>query len=390
MRILIVLTYFTPYRSGLTVYAERQARALVKLGHEVTVLTSQNKPGLPLEEQDHGVNILRVPVAFHLSKGVVMPMLPFKAWHLIKRADIVNLHVPQFDAAMIALLAKLQKKPVVMTYHCDLSMPAGWINRLAGWAARQAHRVAASLADVIVHNTRDFAEHSDFLQMYLDKVEVIPPPVVVEDISQDDVLNFRQKYKIEHGQRIIGMVARLATEKGVEVLVQALPEIIKELPDVRVVFVGEYLNVIGEDAYRDRLLPLIHDLGEHWTFLGLLSEKEKTAFFHVCDVLALPSINSTESFGMVQVEAMMCGTPAISTNLPGVRIPVQSTGMGRVVPVKDPQALAKAIIQALKENEGNGTDIDEKLLKIYGPQSVAKAYEDIYAALLEENGSPTS
>ena len=69
MRILIVLTYFQPYKSGLTVYAVRQARALAALGHQVTVLTSQYDPTLPLDEWEAGVHILRQPVALRLSKG---------------------------------------------------------------------------------------------------------------------------------------------------------------------------------------------------------------------------------------------------------------------------------------------------------------------------------
>ena len=133
MRILIGLTYYEPNTSGLTIYAVREARALAALGHEVTVLTSQFEPDLPLEETDHGVRIVRVPVAFHLSKGVVMPRLPGIAWRLLREADVVNLHLPQLDSALISLFARWQHKPVVLTYHCFLDMPRGLISRLAGW-----------------------------------------------------------------------------------------------------------------------------------------------------------------------------------------------------------------------------------------------------------------
>lgn len=166
MKILIILTYFQPHKSGLTVYAVRQAHALAALGHEVTVLTSQYDRSLPEREFTDGVEVIRVPVAFRLSKGVIMPRMPFSAWRLIKKADVVNLHVPQVDAALIAILAKLQGKPVVLTYHCDLHMPAGWLSQLAGGAAILANRISAHFADVIVHNTRDFAEQSPFLKRF--------------------------------------------------------------------------------------------------------------------------------------------------------------------------------------------------------------------------------
>ncbi len=390
MKILIVLTYFTPYRSGLTVYAESQARALVQLGHEVTVLTSRYQNELSLVEQDQGVNIVRVPVAFRLSKGGVMPGFAFKAWRLIKEADIVNVHVPQLDSALIALLAKMQNKPVVMTYHCDLSMPGGLINQLAGWTTERAHQLTASLADVIVHNTRDFAENSPFLQKFLDKVIIIPPPVVVDSVSVEDVKAFREKYLIKPDQKLIGMVARLAAEKGVEFLVKALPEIIKVVPDARVVFVGEYEHVIGEEAYRDKLLPQTQDLGDKWRFMGKISESEKTAFYQVCSVVVLPSINSTESFGMVQVEAMMCGTPAVATDLPGVRVAVQSTGMGEIVPARDSKTLAEAIIQTLTREKKFESGVTEEIKKVYAPQSIAKAYLSVFRDLLEKNEPSTN
>jgi len=386
MKILIALTYFQPHKSGLTVYAVRQARALAAMGHEVTVLTSQYERSLPTQEFSDGVQVVRLPVAFRLSKGVIMPRMPLKAWQLIGDADIVNLHVPQMDAALIAILSKLRRKPVVLTYHCDLQMPAGWFNQLAGWAANLANRISANLADVIVHNTRDFAEHSPFLQRYLDKLTVIQPPILGTPVSQADIKAFREKYGIQSNRQIIGMVARLATEKGVEYLVEAMPAVLESQPDVQVIFVGEYQRVFGEQAYREKLLPMIDALNDHWTFLGVVSELEKSAFYHVCDVLVLPSINSTESFGMVQVEALTCGTPVVATDLPGVRQPVRTTGMGRIVPVMDASALAWAIVEiltsGLRVDPENAAAIDA----FYAPQTVAEAYDHLYRQLTGAHG----
>jgi len=76
MHILIGLTYYRPHYSGLTIYTERLARSLVKLGHQVTVLTSRYLPDLPAQEVQHGVQIIRPDVKLHLSKGVIMPSLP--------------------------------------------------------------------------------------------------------------------------------------------------------------------------------------------------------------------------------------------------------------------------------------------------------------------------
>ena len=72
------------------------------------------------------------------------------------------------------------------------------------------------------------------------------------------------------------------------------------------------------------------------------------SFYALCDVVAVTSLNSTEAFGMVQVEAMLCGTPVVATDLPGVREAVRRTGMGRIVPPRDPDALAAALIEVVR------------------------------------------
>ncbi len=383
MKILIALTYFRPYKSGLTVYAQRLAKTLAERGHEVIVLTSQHERSLPIEETVDGVHIIRMPVAFHLSKGVIMPSVFFKAWRLTAWADVINLHVPQVDAALISLVAKIKRKPVVLTYHCDLKMPKGLINQLAGWAALIANHISAALADVVVHNTHDFAEHSPFLRRHLAKVEVIPAPIIIEKVTSKEIDSFKVTYTVEDGQSIIGIAARLAAEKGVEYLVEAMPMVLAAYPKARVLCIGEYRKVFGEEAYRKKMLPLVETLGSHWTFLGVISDSEKAAFFHVCRLLVLPSINSTESFGMVQIEAMTCGTPVVATDLPGVRQPVRQSGMGRIVPPQDSEALAAAIISLLKESKPK-LDVEE-IVKHYAPETIAGQYEEIFSDLINGN-----
>ncbi len=390
MRIVIVLTYYEPYKSGLTVYAVRQAEALAARGHQVTVLTSQFDCDLPFEEWKNGVRIVRVPVAFRVSKGVVMPRFSGTARRLLREADLVNLHVPQADAALVAWQAKKRHKPIVLTYHCTVDMPKGLLSRLAGWAVGWSSRISANQADLIVHNTRDFAEHSPFLKRYMDKLKVVPPPIVVRPVSEKDITDFRERHAILPSQRVIGMAARLTAEKGVEYLVEAMSKVLAEIPEAHVLFAGEYQNVPGEAAYRERILPQVEQLGSHWTFLGRVSDDDLAAFYHVCDVLVLPSVNSTESFGMVQVEGMMCGTPAIATDLPGVRQPVLTTGLGKIIPVRDADALAEAIISILQDDRPVAPDQTAVLVETYGPEAVAAAYEAIYEGLLKQHEQPTA
>ena len=163
MKLLIVLTYYRPHTSGLTIYAERLARAMVKRDHQVTILTSKYDRTLPEEEMQDGVRILRVPVAFRLSKGVIMPSFGWRANKLVRENDAIQLHLPQFDAAGIALRGKIHKKPTVITYHCDLLMPQGPIPNWPTWLVKIANNLAALWHPLIVTYTRDYAEHSSYL-----------------------------------------------------------------------------------------------------------------------------------------------------------------------------------------------------------------------------------
>jgi len=381
MQILIALTYYRPHYSGLTIYAEREARALARRGHQVTVLTSRYSKDLAHHEYKDGVEIVRLNVLFRVSKGVIMPSMPLQAWKLISNSDIVHLHIPQLDAALIALESKFQKKPLILTYHCDLNLPSGLIHQIANKVSNWANIVTASLADRIVVNTRDYAENSRFLKKFLGKIQPIYPPVEIAPIDRETITSFREKFSINKDQKVIGMASRLAAEKGVEYLAQALPHVLLKVPEAMVIFVGPYRDIIGEEQYAKKLSPLIDRLGHHWTYVGILSPEEMAAFFKVSDVVVLPSINSTESYGIVQVESFKCGTPVVATDLPGVRVPVQTSGMGRIIKPGDPIDLADALVKIIKNPTKYAGDPAE-LLSFSTPEFVARSYEKIFMDLI--------
>jgi glycosyltransferase involved in cell wall biosynthesis len=383
MHVLIALTYYRPHYSGLTIYAEREARALASRGHQVTILTSRFDNLLPAHETHDGVEVIRPRVWFHISKGVIMPSMPFWAWRLVRRAGVVHLHVPQLDAAPLALLARSLRKPVVMTYHCDLRLPVGFVHSIANLVSDLANHITAQVSNAIVVNTRDYAEKSAFLCRYIKKIHPILPPVELVPVTESDLKAFRQKFDLHPEQRIIGMAARLATEKGVEYLVEALPGVLEKHPQAHVLFVGPYLNVLGEEGYAQQMAPLIEQLGKHWTFLGVVSPVEMSAFFHECEVTVLPSLNSTESYGMVQVESMTCGTPVVASDLPGVRVPISRTGAGLLVPPANAEALAQALI-AILDDPAAYRGQPELITRLSTPEAVAEEYETIFEACLRK------
>ncbi len=379
MKILLVLTYYHPHVSGLTIYVKRLATTLARRGHQVTVLTSRYDRALPGREVIDGVHVVRAPVLFRISKGVIMPTFPLLAWRLVRSHDVVSVHLPQFEASLLGLVGRLAGKPVILTYHCDLQLPQGWFNRIVDRVVFVSNYLAGRLAQAIVAYTHDFAQHSCFLSRFLNKVHVIPPPVIMPAPLPEAVAAFRAEHDLA-GRPVVGMAARLAAEKGVEVLLAAMPRLLTALPRLKVLFAGQYQNVLGEEAYYRRLMPSIERLGpEHWEFLGVLAQEQMPAFFAACDVLVVPSLNSTESFGLVQVEAMLCGTPTVASDLPGVRQPPRLTGMGEVVPIGDPEALAEAILRILKQPE-QYTRPRHLIEEAFSLERTVSGYEELFEA----------
>jgi glycosyltransferase involved in cell wall biosynthesis len=383
MKVLIVLTYYRPHTSGLTIYVERLAKALVKLGHQVTVLTSQYQKDLPNEEIQEGVKIIRAPVLFRISKGVIMPTFGWLAWKLVLEHDVVHLHLPQFDAAGVALRGRILGKPTLITYHCDLLLPRSLFNRFVNLIVHMMNYFAGWLANCIAAYTEDFASHSPFLQQFSNKVEVILPPVIMPDPTASQIEDFKRKYNPNNYSPVIGMATRFASEKGVEILLKALPAIKTEFPDAAVLYAGQYQDVMGEQAYFYKLIPVIksyQDLGQ-WTFLGVLNPQEMALFYNNIDLLLVPSLNSTETFGLVQIEAMIQGTPTVASDLPGVRVPPQMTGMGEVVPIGNADALAEAVITILNNPERYQGSPDQ-VAELFDPLANARSYINIYLELL--------
>jgi len=383
MKILTVLTYYRPHTSGLTIYAERLARAFVRRGHEVTVMTTQFDPSLLLEETLDGVKIIRVPVAARVSKGVIAPTFGLVATKLVARHDVVQMHLPQFDAPGVALRGRLFGKSAVLTYHCDLLLPPGFFNRFVNAVVDFQNNLAGILSNHIVTYTRDYADNSPYLSRYASKLTPILPPVELPDPLPGAVEAFAEKHHVRERRPVIGMAARFAAEKGVEVLLDALPTILKKYPKAQVLFAGAYQNVMGEQAYSDRLMPRIreYELGGHWTFLGNLDPVEIAAFYPNLDVFTVPSLNSTEAFGLVQIEAMMNGVPCVASALPGVRQPVMMHGMGRVAKIGDPDDLAACLLEVLDHPDKYRGDT-QAIRKTYDPDSVAAEYEKLFEKLM--------
>jgi glycosyltransferase involved in cell wall biosynthesis len=373
MKILIVLTYYTPYMSGVTEFARMLAEDLAQR-HEVTVLTTQHDASLPVEETVNGVRVVRAPVFARMHKGVLS--WKFITWfrRLAQQHDVVNLHMPMLESGLLSLLVPARK--LVVNYQCDMAVVGGLLDRLAVNVTRVSCWLATRRARDVGVLTHDYASSSAWLSGIRHKQhEVLAPmkamPWQDRPASTDGVFRF-------------GFVGRFVAEKGLPVLLEAFSQVHALHGDrVRLVLVGDTHNIAG-GGIMDSIHGSIAALGDAVDVRGRVSEQELQAFYAQLDVLVLPSVNRYEAFGMVQLEAMLSGSRVIASNLPGVRTIVQNTGNGEVVPVGDAPALAAAMLRLMASRDAaSRAEVRAQALQAY---PLRRFYDLQEAMLLDRTG----
>ncbi len=347
LRILAALQYYLPHRTGVPIHVQRVAEALVKRGHQVTILAARHSIELPRDETINGVRIVRLWAPLRVSRGMVMPAYPWAAWGLIRLHDVVWLHTPMLETSLMALLTRAAGKQLIATHHGDLILPPGLFNRFVRWFTFANYRFMASRAARLIAYSHDYADHSYYLKPFRDRVSVIYPPIEVPNPDPERVAELRERWSTDGGP-IIGFAGRFVQEKRPDLLIRALEVVNRSFPRARVVFAGEY-DIRYEDTW-ERNQALVQRYRDQLIFLGQLSSMQAMAnFYAACDVLVLPS--DTECFALVQVEAMLCGTPVVMTDTPGGRVPVTVTGMGATVPRGDWEAIGRAVVDILQYRE---------------------------------------
>ncbi|HEY6930971.1 MAG TPA: glycosyltransferase family 4 protein [Thermoanaerobaculia bacterium] len=376
----MVLDFYRPYVSGLSVTVERLAAGLSDRGHAVAVLAHQHDPKLPREEQVGAVRVLRAPVLARIGKAQISPSLLTLAARELGRTDVLHLHAPLVPAVPLASIAAARGVPLVANYHCDLRLPRGAVNRVLETIARASQNFALDRASVIINSTEDYARATPALATRLSKFVGIVPPVPDLPAGAVSAEQLASRWKIS-GRPIVLFVGRFAEEKGLPHLIAALPAIRSRFPEAVLLLAGESEAIPGETVGQ-RLAPLLADRKSGVIATGFVADEEMASLFRLADVLALPSTNSTESFGMIQVEAMLCGLPVVASDLPGVREPVRRSGMGEIARAGSPEDLARQIIRVLEAPQRYRKP-HETVREIFSVESTFSAYESAYRRALE-------
>lgn len=298
LKIAIVVSYTYPYKgSGIGNVAREQAEHLVKLGHSVTLISGNFPKGKEFFIHD-GVSHLKLPGTDLLELfNIPVPLLFFnkQATSTIKNADLIHIHDYYYPSSLAALIiAKIYKKPVVLTVHIVKAIYMNLMIRLIEKSASSIiGKVILSLTDrIVIINKSDLEDKK--LKNYKKKIEYIPNGVDKENykpVSSKKKAELRKLLGLSLDKKILLFIGRFVPKKGFDLLIRT------DIKDSTILMVGDPKN---------RKIP--HNK-KNLNILGVRSKKEIVKLFQLSDAFILPSYG--EGFPLSVQEAMLSGLPLI-------------------------------------------------------------------------------
>lgn len=336
-RVLHLGKFFPPQLGGMETYLADLIRAQRAQGLEATALVH----GTPLPDDPPWLR--RVPVQWQLLYAPLAVGYPRALARAIAefQPDVLHLHLPNNSVFWALLLPAARRLPWVVHWHSDvLVSDTRSALALAYLAYRPFEQAVLARAHRVAVTSPPYLEASEPLRAWADKCVVVPlglqpPPALAPAVAEPPAWP-----GADATLRVLG-IGRLAHYKGFETLIDA----VAQTP-------GVALLIAGDGELRGALQARI-DAHQHTRptpprvrLLGAVSEADKQRLLAHCDLLALPSCERTEAFGMVLLEAMAHGKPCLASALPGSGMPwvVASSRAGQLVPPHDVAAWSRALL----------------------------------------------
>ena len=361
------------HHSGIEVATYNLAIKMAQRGHEINVFTTSIDSKDSIERYEN-ITIYRYGTKFKIAVSNISPNILLKP--IRYQIDVVHAHIGNPIAALAGLrYSKRKNIPSIVTYHGDPVGGGGLIRGISiFFYEKYLINKFLSHAKVIISPSEYYVNESRFLGKYRDKIVVIPNGINIEDFdisySKEEC---RERLGLPLDKNLILFFGVLIERKGVDILIKAMPKVIKNSPDTKLV-------IAGEGWFRKRLEKLSQTFGieNHVEFTGYIKEENKPLYYKATDLFVLPSLD--ECFGIVNLEAMACGTPIVASNVGGIPEIIKDKENGLLTPPKDPDALANAITYLL-ENE----DVREKIgrngrkkVEDYSWDEIAEETEKVY------------
>jgi glycosyltransferase involved in cell wall biosynthesis len=371
MKILQTPVRFYPYIGGVENYVYYLSQELVKMGHQVHVLCA-NEPPSQKEEIIKGIKVKRLHYLYKIANTNITPTLPFDI--LTDDYDIIHTYLPTpWSSDWSFILSIFNNKPLIVTY-CNDIIGFGMTDYIAKFYNATALQLLLRKAHKIIIIQEDYVKFSSYLSNFQEKIEVVPCGV--------DTDKFKPSRSLENENSLffLSVLDQFHKYKGLEYLLYSLITVKNEIPTVKLIVGGRGNLLSYYQAMADSL-----GLKDNVDFRGFIPDEKLPDYYNQCNAFVLPSISSAqEGFGIVALEALACGKPVITTEIVGIARDLEKTQAGMVIPPKDSDALANAIIQILKGDSSADMGIKGRKLVVerYTWKRVAKLTEKIYRELL--------
>lgn len=365
---ILSIAYPSQANPGHGHFIEKQAQALNELGHSVIVVAPRTYFIDPLVKKKKGITVYRFP---YLSKNKrfsdfrripILTLLTFFSsglWQTIKvakskKCSIVHAHWIVPIGVIGFFVSIILRKPLAVTVHgSDLNV---YIKK---------SRLAFRLAKLIFQKSSLIIAASSNLKKKIGqkflierkKIKVIPVGIDLELFSPQPKSKARKALKLPQKPRIILFSGSLAEVKGFEILLKALPKVVKSIPQVICLVLGqtepEKLKTLKRKLKEEKLENKV-------IFTGPVPPKKMPLWLNAADLVVIPSLN--EGLGLIAIEALSCHTPVIASATGELPQIVKKTNGGLLFKPGDFQMLSQKITLLLKERK-NKFKINKQFLK---------------------------
>lgn len=372
MRIVQANKAYLPHIGGIETVVRHIAEGLSTRQHESAVIACSD------DKKTHRMNSNGVEVTYAatLTRLSSLPISPTYGRHLMQQtADVLLVHEPFLLGGLTYLsnrpLARRHFKRLIVWWHSDIIRQ----KTLKPFYEPLLNKLLDT-ADAIIVATPKHISSSQYLPQYAAKCHVVPYGIEQERFTETPELQECTRQMLARFTKpIILFSGRLVYYKGVEYLIRAMAKV----PDA-------HLVIVGNGPLANALQELAAVSSPDITFIPYLDDNELNAMYKACAMLVLPSVENSEAFGLVQIEAMANGKPVISTDLEtGVTYVNRHQETGLVVPRRDSDALACAINLLLSRPDlcvSLGTFAQARVLKEFTVESMLDQLERLFGEML--------
>jgi glycogen(starch) synthase len=371
---------------GIARHCYGLTKALVKLGHEVHMVTLEF-PGAPEFEDGEGVKVHRIKIELGHPNFITWTFIfnhfmekKIASLSHQEKFDIIHTHDWLTTSAGIATKNFLNK-PFVCTVHSteigrvqELRSPDSYmIDGLEWWMMFEAKLV------MLCSNSMK-TEISDHFHLPSEKVNVIPNAIDVSEYSRNvDRGAVRRRYGIGPNDKLVVYIGRLVPQKGVEYLIKAVPQIVRQHGEAKFL-------VSGDGWSRSHLEDMAASTGHgnKIRFLGFISDSERVELLKSGDALVIPSIY--EPFGIVALEGMAAGIPIVASNVGGLSEIIENDRTGMLAYKENPESIAWCVSKVLSDDGYSKwltQNAKKKVDEVYSWESVAKKVTEVYERACE-------